>query len=505
MFQLGVDLGTTFSLAAFVGPGHPVELVGDAKFHGQVSTPSVVHVEGEHAVVGHLLERIVRANPALPVTRHAKLNIGDDTPLFVDDKARPWLPESISSLILKKLFQDATVKVPGTISGTAIGVPANFDSRQRLATRRAGVLSGLPNVQLVEEPVAAAACYAHLNGAEDQTLFVYDLGGGTFDATVVHSSGDGVYALSTLGSNHIGGRFFDDEVVADLQRAYQAQTGIQTLSVAAREVLRGVAIEAKSSLNMQNNYRLQKSLVVDGNVLDLCFTYHHLSRLIYPMLNDTVRLSEQCIREAGLAWDQIDVVILTGGSSLLPAVREKIAAASGKRAERIVCYQPHQAVAYGAALLAGSEGGSEVGSGLKLMQRISSYNLGIRTLNPATGEAEVAFLIGRNTPLPKTVKQTFYTSRKQQPEITVELVQSKAGSEDARALGKFSFGHINNDVKNAPIEIEITYGADGIVNVVATDPTTQVTVNRVISEEFGSVHSGDASASDFVQKLTLDV
>ena len=490
--HLGIDLGTTFSLAAFLNDRNVPELIPDARYHEEFITPSVIHVEGNHVLVGHTAERVLHARPNLPVTRHAKLAMGTDDVLFEDRKGQSWLPQSISSAILKKLRHDATVRLGHEPDSATIAVPANFTSRQRLATRIAGLQAGFETVDLIDEPVAAAAAYGLQNPGSDQTIFVFDLGGGTFDATVIHNASDGIHVLSTAGSKQIGGKFFDEAIAQDLETHYQEVTGKQQLSPATKETFRKFAIEAKCNLSMAKQYRLHKDLLLDQEVHSMLYTYHHLSRVLYPMLQKTIDLSEQCIKEAGLEWSQIDKVLLTGGSSQLPAVTEKLMQASGLSTESFSIFQPSDAIAFGAALV----GNSDKNESYQLKQQISAYELGILTVNPETGMKAVEVLMPRNCSLPFSCKRRFYYLSDKEDFLDVFLVQRREESDDSEQ--NLHFRVLRNQNSDSSVEFTILCNRDGLVEI-----------RNEMNQQIGAFNVGDSDAvqlkGDQLTNIKMDI
>lgn len=491
MYRLGIDLGTTNTLAAYVNNNNTPELIPDPRFSDVYITPSVVHISANSCVAGESLERILAANNQLSVTRNIKLEMGSDSSIFTHSDQSQWTPEAISGLLLKKIKKDAELKLGAQISEALVAIPANFDSSQRLATQAAAKMAGFSKIELVEEPVAAAASFCFNSDQKEQTIFVYDLGGGTFDATVIHSSADGLYTLSTIGAKQIGGKYFDELIVNELIDLYKATFGTSRLSTGALEVLRQFAENAKAKLSTKTKPTIEQSLLVDGNVLDVRFTYQHLSKLVYPLLDETMELSHKCVQDAGLTWQQIDSILLVGGSSQLQAVTDKLHKLTGKDKESLILYQPHEAIAFGAAILANGAH-SESGQQFELKQQIASNHLGLRTFNPETKEPDIEFLIERNTPLPASISKTFYTNRKHQEKMSIELLQAKQGKGDAERLGVFSFGPFAKEKENVPVDFEVTYGRDGIVSVKAQDRDQLTKVSVVIhSDAKGSTTNDD--------------
>ena len=213
MNYLGIDLGTTFSLVSYMNSQSLPALFPDYHDANEFRTPSVVHISEEGCFVGQSLEEVLEDEPGLSQARFFKLDMGVEESVYSDHLERDWLPESLSALVLKKLMRDVEAFLHEEVNGVVITVPANFNDAQRTATKHAAFLAGLPAPTLIEEPIAAATYYGFSEKGGEQTLFVYDLGGGTFDATVLQSSPEGLYALATEGTNKIGGKGIDELIM----------------------------------------------------------------------------------------------------------------------------------------------------------------------------------------------------------------------------------------------------------------------------------------------------
>jgi len=496
MAYLGIDLGTTFSLVARINEQGVPALFNDFHNANEFRTPSVVHIGEEGCFVGQTLEELLEDEASLSQSRFFKLALGKADSVYTDHLGREWLPESLSAIILKKLMRDVETFLHESVDGVTITVPANFDDAQRKATKHAALLAGLPAPVIIEEPIAAATYYGYADKNGEQTLFVYDLGGGTFDATVLQSSVDGLYALATEGSNEVGGKGIDELIMAQVAQEFERKYGNNPLDepVAANQ-LRRFATDTKLSLAKPGRNQVRKTLLLAGKTLDFIITKHQFEKLIDQLINETITVSERCLESAGLDWMMIDKVLLTGGSSLLPLVLDKIAIACDKPREDIVCKQPHQAVAYGAALIAEQRSNSNRTD----VQRISAYELGVRARNPKTGEPMVQVLIQKNIPIPAAESTTFYTTRDDQPRMVFEVIQQKGASEQEKSMGYFIFS-IELPRKNYPVEVTLAYDLEGMVKVTAKDPETGKVLEQIMDED------GQAMASALLeQKKWLDL
>jgi molecular chaperone DnaK len=482
MIYLGIDLGTTFSLASYVNAQGTPALFPDFHNANEFRTPSVIHIGEEGCLVGQPVEELLEDDATLPHARFVKLAMGKEEGVFVDDKGRHWRAETLSALILKKILRDVVAFTPEPVGGVIITVPANFNDDQRKATRQAAVMAGLPAPMLLEEPIAAATFYGFSEKSGEQTLFVYDLGGGTFDATVLQAAESGLYALATEGSNCIGGKNVDEAIVDQVAEEYSRVHGSDPRTdAAAREQLRRFANEAKLKLSQPGARQVRRTLVIGGRTLDYLITREQFEALIDALVMDTIAVSERCLREAGLDWSMVDRILLTGGSSLLPLVQERVRVASALPPGHIICKQPHQAVAYGAALIARQRFAGDVQG--KTLRQIAAWDLGIRVIDKQTGEPAVKALIARNSEVPAQATTTFYTNRPEQTRMIIEVVQQQEPGVSEKSLGYFAFGPIASPRKNYPVEITLAYDSHGMVKVTARDAETGHSMERVMDEQ----------------------
>lgn len=325
MIYLGIDLGTTFSIVSYVNPQGVPTLFPDYHDANEFRTPSVVHIGSEGCFVGHVLEELLEDEPGHEVARFIKLSMGNNEVVYTDHLGREWSAEGISAIILRKMLDDVQAFVHEDVGGVIITVPANFNDEQRRATRNAALLAGLPCPQLLEEPIAAATYYGFSEGNKEQTLFVYDLGGGTFDATLLQSSPDGLYALATEGNNLLGGKEVDEVIIKQVTDEFNRQHGFNPMDdTASAARLRHFATETKLKLAKPGREQVRKTLLLAGRTLDFIITRNQFEKMIENLIDETLEVSEQCLKSAGLEWALVDRILLTGGSSLLPLVEKKL-------------------------------------------------------------------------------------------------------------------------------------------------------------------------------------
>ena len=469
--RVGIDLGTTFSTIAHVTAHGVPALFPDFGDANAFRTPSVVHVGPAGHLVGQSVEDLLEEDSALPVARFAKLALGREPTVFADHLGRGWSPEAICALILLKLRRDAESFSDESIDSAVVTVPAQFGDAQRRAVKRAAALAGITVSSLLEEPVAAAIHCGLAESTREQTLFVYDLGGGTFDATVLQRTTDGLAVLATSGVDDLGGKRFDELLVDMFADQFQLQHGFDPRGEpAAVQQLRRIAEQIKIKLSAPGRGEVRRSILLLGKPLELIVTRSQFDHLIGPLLDRSIESCQRCLAEAQLGWDRIDRILLVGGSSLLPAVQRRIALASDRPAERIITHQPHQAVVCGAAAVAARKAGTK--GALQSLQCVANADLGLRVWDRQLNRPAMQVLIRRNLRLPAQETATFYTTRPDQTRVMLEVVQSKGAGEVIESLGHFAFGPIAAPAKNYPVEVSLAYDVEGLVTVSASDPKT---------------------------------
>ncbi len=478
--NVGIDLGTTFSLIAQLNQKGTPALFPDLHDANLFRTPSVVHVSRGCALVGQVAEDLLRDDPSLPVARGSKLKLGTQEVVLRDDEGREFTATVIAALILRKLRRDAEAFASESISRCVVCVPAQFGDAARRALRDAVLAAGLPAPRLVDEPVAAAVYYGIRGAAEPKTLLVYDLGGGTFDATLLSVGPEGLKVLATDGTTRVGGMRFDELVVGWMLADLEARGANVRRDPGAMQRLRRLAEQMKIDLAKPGKGQCKESAMIAGVPLEFALTRSQFEHGIEPLLQETLAASERCLQAAGTSWQGVDQVLLCGGSALLPCVREMILRRSGRPAGGLLLQQPHQAVAFGAALLAGRElDGAD-------LEQVASFDLGLRVHDPVTRAPKVSVLIPRNAALPARHAATFYTTRPDQTRMIFELVQSRGPDDPGQSLGHFAFGSIAEPRRNYPIELVVTYDLDGLVRVQARDPRTGKELEHILTEGGGS-------------------
>lgn len=460
---IGIDLGTTNSVVAVMEGGKPTVI---ANAEGSRTTPSIVGFSktGER-LVGQLAKRQAILNPDKTVAS-IKRHMGEDHKTKIDDKT--YTPQEISAMILRKLADDASSYLGEKVTSAVITVPAYFNDAQRQATKDAGKIAGLDVLRIVNEPTAAALAYG-LDKVHSEKVLVFDLGGGTFDVSILEI-GDGVHeVLSTSGDTHLGGDDFDEKVMNWICEEFKKSEGIDLKNdKQAMQRIKEAAEKAKCELSsvVETNINLP-FITADANGpkhLDVSLTRAKFEDLCHDLLDRCKKPVEQAIKDAGLSKGDINEVVLVGGSTRIPAVQQLVKDYTGKEPNQSV--NPDEVVAVGAAIQAGVLAG-EV-KDIVLLD-VTPLTLGIETLGGVSTP-----LVPRNTTIPVSKSQVFSTAENNQTAVDIHVLQGERPmAKDNKSLGMFRLDGIPPAMRGMPqIEVSFDIDANGIVNVSAKDKAT---------------------------------
>ena len=456
---IGIDLGTTNSCVCVLEAGEPKVIPNK---EGERTTPSVVAFKNGERIVGAAAKRQAITNPN--TISSIKRLMGTDKK--VEAEGKKYSPEEISAMILSNLKESAEAYLGESVTKAVITVPAYFNDAQRQATKNAGKIAGLDVERIINEPTAAALAYGLDKQDKNQTILVYDLGGGTFDVSILEL-GDGVVEVrSTSGNNHLGGDDFDNKVIDYLVSEFKKENGVDlTKDKMAMQRLKEIAEKAKKDLSSMTSTQVSAPFIsqgADGPLhLDMTLTRAKFESLISDLVDSTLEPVRNALKDADLKAKDLDKVIFVGGSTRVPLVYETVKKELGMEPSREV--NPDEVVAMGAAIQGGVLTGDV--NDIVLLD-VTPLSLGIETLGGV-----MTVLIPRNTTIPTSKSEVFSTAADNQPAVDVHVLQGERSmAADNKTLGRFQLTNIPPAPRGVPqIEVKFDIDANGIVNVTAKD------------------------------------
>ena len=487
---IGIDLGTTNSCVAVMEGGKPVVI---ANTEGARTTPSVVaFTKTGERLVGEPAKRQAVTNSEKTISS-IKRHMGSDYKVTIDDKK--YSPQEISAMILQKLKADAESYLGEKVSEAVITVPAYFNDAQRQATKDAGKIAGLDVKRIINEPTAAALAYG-LDNEQEQKIMVYDLGGGTFDVSIIEI-GDGVIeVLSTNGDTHLGGDDFDQKITDWMLSEFKKAEGVDlSTDKMALQRLKEAAEKAKKELSSATTTNINLPFITatqDGpKHFDMNLTRAKFDELTHDLVERTAIPVQNALKDAGLTMNDISKVLLVGGSTRVPAVQDKVKQLTGKEPNKSL--NPDECVAIGASIQGGKLAG-DAGAGDILLLDVTPLSLSIETMGGIATK-----LIERNTTIPVKKSQIFSTAADNQEAVDINVVQGERQfAKDNKSLGQFRLDGIAPARRGVPkIEVTFDIDANGIVNVSAKDLGTG-------KEQHITITSGSNMSDEDIEKAVKE-
>jgi len=508
---IGIDLGTTNSCVAVIEGGEAVVVPNS---EGANTTPSIVAFKNNEVLVGIAAKRQAVTNPKNTIfsakrfighrfedvkedAKHVpfEMKAGKEGRVVIVADGKDMFPQEISAKVLMKLKKDAESYLGTTVSKAVITVPAYFDDNQRQATKEAGEIAGLEVVRIINEPTAATLAYG-LDKKKEEKVIVYDLGGGTFDVTVLEISGDGHFeVLATNGDTHLGGDDFDQEIQKWLLAEFKKDQGVDlTSDKIAIQRVREAAEKAKIELSSQSETEINLPFITADNTgpkhLTIKLSRSKLESLVSDLIGKTTKPCEEALKDAGLSKSDINEVVLVGGMTRMPAVQAKVKELFGKEPHKGV--NPDEVVAIGAAIQAGQIGG-DINRDITIVDVIP-LSVGIETLGGVATK-----LIEKNSRIPTTKAQVFSTAADNQTSVDINVVQGEREmASDNKSLGRFILDGILAAPRGLPqIEVKFDIDTNGLLSVKAKDLGTG-------KEQHISIQGSTGLSKEEVEKMKKD-
>lgn len=493
---VGIDLGTTFSAIAYIDQYGKPQIIPPREGGVNRTTPSVIFFDEDHnPIVGEEARNQAMIEP-LRIARFVKRDMGTSSPIINID-GKDFFPEDLSALILKKLKHDAETSLNKEIHKAVISVPAYFKDAQREATRQAGQLAGLEVIRIINEPTAAALAYGLEKAKGTQIILVYDFGGGTFDVTLMKVENKEFTILATDGDAMLGGKDVDSRLVEYFAEEFQREYDIDLrIEPHTHHDLWDKAEKAKKDLSLRDN--LSVTLSLGEKVLRVDIDREQFYERIADLIKKTEECMNRVVQTVGMEWAQVDAILLAGGSSRIPAVKEMIERVTGKSVARDM--NPDECVAMGAAIQAvvttiekegldaapPLEGAADI-----VVHDVASHSLGVKALASDRKTYINSIIIPRLTPIPCTRTKTYTTNEDNQNRVEIEVLQgeeSNPRSPEVHLIGKAGLRNLPpHKAGELLIEVSLSYDADGVIEVVAKELTSGQMTREVVMKKAGTL------------------
>lgn len=474
---IGIDLGTTNSAVSYIDEnGKPVIIPNR---EGERTTPSIIFFEDDTPVIGSSAKSMAVSDPFNTV-QFVKRQMGNKSFSFHTDSGASYTTEELSALILKRLKVDAENYLEREITKAVITVPAYFDDTQRRATIDAGTIAGLNVLKVINEPTAAALAYGLRQGPEEQNVLVYDLGGGTFDVTILSIAENEIKVKATGGDRNLGGFDFDNKIMELVQNKFEEEHSVDLYDdeIALQE-LREKSEASKKILTSRKKTII--NLTSQGKSMKVEITKEMFEDMIASLLHRTSLIMEMVLDDANYKWTDIDKVLLVGGSTRIPAVSEIIEKMTGKSPSTDV--NADEAVALGAAIqtmLLNDEEMAESTKPKKKIVDVNSHSLGILSIDQDSGNLMNSIILPKNTELPASKSEVYYTTVENQKGIQLQVTEGEdEDPEYVRIIGEADIQLENGLPEGAPLRITISYDDNGLIHAFAQNEATGMNLGEL--------------------------
>lgn len=485
--KIGIDLGTTNCAVAYIDNNGNPQIIPNRE--GERTTPSVVYFEEGTVVVGKSAKLVSVTDPENTV-QFVKRQMGNLDYKFPMENGEKLTPEELSAIILKRLIEDAEESIGKKVTDVVITVPAYFNDAQRTSTQDAGRLAGVRVLKIINEPTAAALAYGlgkKENQNETQNILVYDLGGGTFDVTIMSLSSEEVRIRSTGGHKNLGGFDFDNAIFSYVADCLEEEHGIDIYDdEIAMQELREKSEECKKMLTTRK--KAVVSISSQGKSSKVTITKEQFNSMILSLLNSTIIIMKSVLEEAEMEWSDLDKILLVGGSTRAKAVSDMIEAETGIRPSSEL--NPDEVVAIGAAIQADLLEASDeleqeptVKSKSTKVVDVNSHSLGVLVHDSQSGEQYNSIILPKNTEIPASITRTYYTSVKNQEFLHIQVTEGDSEDpEDVWIIGDTEIELAGNAPIDSPLEFTMSYDENGVVHVFAKDKYNNENLGEIVIE-----------------------
>lgn len=504
--NIGIDFGTTNSLSAYINDHGQVVCIPDFHYRHFAYTPSAMVILEKEVLIGHQALRYFQANPKAPLVTDFKAHIGSNKVIYKDTQEREWYAEGLAALVLRKLKMEAEMISGEKITECVLTLPAHYDDIQKKQLLMAAGMADIKVQSLIEEPVAAAVYYGAIEeSSKDKTFLVYDMGGGTFDASIIVLNDKGIYVLAKSGDNQLGGRNIDNILFTYFLPIFSHHLGdITDWSIPAMTQVMFVIREFKIGLCTSDHHIYSKSFLISESLIELVLDQSLFNLLILPILDKADEVVMDALTQSALTFQDIDLIMLVGGSAMMPQLSQILADRWNVENRLFKCSQAQQAVALGAAIFADRLNSKMEYTIPSEFYGVSHHYLGIKTINPTTGMVEIDTIINKNMPLPAAAKRSYFTHSPDQTEITLKIVQYLTNPDEHIVVGLLKIGPFVRPRLNYELQLEINYDKEGLIKATAFDPQTGKTLDQIFNP-LGHDNTRMLKQKILVQSLLINI